>query len=210
MTEHRMSGPRVAAVLLDMDGVIRHWAGTDRAAEEAGGLPPGTIARYAFDVPEYAASQIGGATYAEWVSGLERVLTPEFGADCARRAAAEWALGRGDIDAEMVGLIKKVRAQVPVGLLSNATDRLSEDLEHHGLHEAFDVVLSSAQLRMAKPDPAIFRHAAQALGQQPQACFFADDLVENVEGARSTGMRAAVFTSREQLEGELVDLGIEL
>ncbi|MDQ1709632.1 MAG: putative hydrolase of the superfamily [Frankiaceae bacterium] len=205
-----MSGPRVSAVLLDMDGVIRHWHGTDRAAEEAGGLAPGTLGRVIFDVPEYAASQIGGATYAEWVAAIEQVLSAEFGAECARKVAAEWALGRGDVDAEMIDLIKRLRAQVPVGLLSNATDRLLEDLRHHGLHEAFDVVLSSAQLRIAKPDPAIFRHAAAAMGQPPGDCFFADDLVENVEGARSTGMRAAVFTSRPQLEAELAALGLDV
>ena len=193
-----------------MDGVIRHWDGTDSAAEAAGELPPGTLGRFMFDVPEYAASQIGAATYAEWVAALERVLSDEFGTERARRCAHAWALGRGDVDDEMVDLIKRLRAQVQVGLLSNATDRLAEDLRHHGLHEAFDVVLSSAQLRMAKPDPAIFRHAAAALGQPPEACFFADDLADNVKGARSIGMRAAVFTSRVELEAELVAFGLSL
>lgn len=203
-----MSPPTVLAILLDMDGVIRHWHGTDRTAEEAGDLPPGTLSRFIFDVPEYAATQIGGATHTDWVEAIERVLRPEFGALRAREVARTWALGRGDIDDEMVTLIKRLRAQVPVGLLSNATDRLADDLEHHGLHEAFDLVLSSAQLRMAKPDPAIFTHAAQAIGQRPQDCFFADDLLENVEGARSVGMQAAVFTSRGQLEAELAALGL--
>lgn len=203
-----MTGSPVRAVLLDMDGVIRHWHGTDRAAEEAGDLPAGTLARFMFAVPEYAATQLGGATYRQWVAALERVLGMEFGDVRARRVAAVWTLGRGEIDDEMVELIKRLRAQVPVGLLSNATDRLAEDLEHHGLHEAFDVVLSSAQLQMAKPDPAIFRHAAHAMGCRPADCFFADDLVENVDGARSIGMRAEVFTSRSQLEAELASLGL--
>lgn len=205
-----MTVPAVRAVLLDMDGVIRHWVGTDRAAEEAGRLPPGTLARYLFEVPEYAATQIGGATYGDWVAAIERALIPDFGVACARQVAEQWALGRGDIDAEMVELITRLRAQLPVGLLSNATDRLAEDLVHHGLHDAFDVVLSSAQLRMKKPDPEIFLHAADAMGQPPQHCFFADDLVENVEGARSVGMRAAVFTTRAQLEAELSSLGLVL
>lgn len=203
-----MTAPLVRAVLLDLDGVIRHWHGTDRAAEDAGGVPPGTLARFMFEVPEYAATQIGDATYQQWVAALERVLSSEFGPERARVMARVWALGRGDIDDVMVGLIKELRTQVPVGLLSNATDRLAEDLEHHGLHDAFDVVLSSAQLRMAKPDPAIFVHAAQAMGQQPQDCFFADDLIANVEGAQSTGMRAAVFTSHQELQGQLQALGL--
>lgn len=205
-----MTGPAVRAVLLDLDGVIRHWHDTDRAAEEAGGLPPGTLAAVMFEVPEYAATQVGAATYADWVAALERALSAEFGLERARKSMQMWASGRGDIDSEMVELVRQLRLQVPVGLLSNATDRLAEDLEHHGLHDAFDVVLSSAQLRMAKPDPAIFRHAAAAMGQQPADCFFADDLADNVEGARSIGMRAAVFTSRQELEAELATLGLRI
>ena len=203
-----MTALSVGAVLLDMDGVIRHWHGTDRAAEDAGGIPPGTLVEFMFEVPEYAATQVGDATYEEWVAALERVLSVKFGAKCARQVAAVWALGRGDIDAEMVSLIRELRTQVPVGLLSNATDRLAQDLEHHGLHDAFDVVLSSAQLRMAKPEPAIFRHAAEALGKRPEDCFFADDLIANVEGARSVGMRASVFTSHQELQSELRSLGL--
>ena len=201
-----MTGPEVRAVLLDMDGVIRHWRG-DASAEAASGLPAGTFARLAFDLPEYADTQVGRATHADWAAAVRRRLVEEFG-ELALPAAEAWAAGRGVVDDEMVELVRRLRAQLPVGLLSNATDRLREDLEHHGLHEAFDVVLCSAELRLAKPDPAIFVHAAAAIGQPPEACFFADDLAVNVEGAHSVGMRAAVFTSRGELEAELASLGL--
>lgn len=203
-----MIGPVVRAVLLDMDGVIRHWRG-DPTAEEVGGLPAGTFRRLVFDLPEYADTQVGRATHADWAAAVRRRVVEEFG-ESALPAAEAWAAGRGEVDDEMVDLVRRLRAQLPVGLLSNATDRLREDLEHHGLHEAFDVVLCSAELRLVKPDPTIFRHAAEAIGQPPEACFFADDLAVNVEGARSTGMRAAVFTSRAELEAELRALGLDV
>jgi putative hydrolase of the HAD superfamily len=202
-----MTGAAVRAVLLDMDGVIRHWR--DAAAEQASGLPAGTFGRFAFDLPEYADTQVGKATHADWAAAVRRRLVEEFG-ESAVPAAEAWAAGRGEVDAEMVRLIRRLRAQVPVGLLSNATNRLREDLEHHGLHESFDVVLCSAELGLVKPNPAIFRHAAQVIGQPADACFFADDLAVNVDGARSVGMQAALFTSRAQLEAELTALGLHV
>lgn len=203
-----MTAPPVRAVLLDMDGVIRHWRG-DPAAAAAIGLPEGTFQRLVFDLPEYADTQVGRATHAEWAAAVRRRVVEEFG-ESAVPAAEAWAAGRGEVDDEMVDLVRRLRSQLPVGLLSNATDRLREDLEHHGLHEAFDVVLCSAELRLAKPDPAIFREAAAAIGVPPEACFFADDLVANVEGARSVGMRAAVFTSIDELVTELRGLGLHV
>jgi putative hydrolase of the HAD superfamily len=101
-----------------------------------------------------------------------------------------------------------VREHVPVALLSNATDQLREHLAHHELVGAFDLVLSSAEIGLAKPDVAIFLHAAQALGVEPVDCFFTDDRPENVDGARLAGMTAEVFTGREALVETLRSLGL--
>ena len=46
---------------------------------------------------------------------------------------------------------------------------------------------------MAKPDPAIYRLAAERLGVKPEECVFVDDLLENVEAAESIGMKGIVF-----------------
>ena len=39
----------------------------------------------------------------------------------------------------------------------------------------FDVLVWSYQLRMAKPDPAIYRYALEKLGDQPAETLFIDD-----------------------------------
>ena len=204
-----MSGP-LKAVLFDMDGVIRHWdeAGA-QAGEEAAGLPAGAVERVAYTVPEFWQTQVGEVTARQWADAVGRALAAEHGPG-AEVAADIYFSYAGRVDAEMVALVAAVREQVTVALLSNATDQLREHLAHHDLVAAFDVVFCSAELGMAKPDVAIYRHAAEVLGADPAECFFTDDRPENVDGARAAGMHAEVFTGRAPLAERLRELGVHL
>lgn len=198
------------AVLFDMDGVIRHWDSEGaREGEEAAGLPAGSVEKVAYDVPEFWQTQVGECTAREWADAVGRALVAEHGPG-ADRAAEIYFQHAGRIDAEMVALVGEVRQHATVALLSNATDQLREHLAHHDLVETFDVVFCSAELRMAKPDVAIFRHAASVLGVEPGECFFTDDRPANVEGARAAGMHAEVFTSRAELVRHLAALGLDV
>ncbi len=204
-----MTDRPVKAVLFDMDGVIRHWdAEGARRGEEAAGLPHGSVEKVAYTIPEFWQTQVGECTAREWAAAVGRALVAEHGPG-ADEAAEIYFSYAGRVDAEMVALVGRVRSQVTVALLSNATDQLREHLAHHDLVETFDVVFCSAELRMAKPDVAIFRHVAAELGVEPGECFFTDDRPENVEGARAAGMHAEVFTSREALVGHLAALGVD-
>lgn len=200
----------IRAVLFDMDGVIRHWdAAAILAGEVAAGLPAGAIERVAYDIPEFAHAVVGAVTAREWCDAIGRALVAEYGPG-ADAAADHYFAQVGRIDREMVDLVAAVRAHATVALLSNATDQLREHLAHHELVDAFDVVFSSAELRLAKPDPAIFIHAATALDVAPEECFFTDDRPENVEGARAAGLRAEVFTGRAPLVATLRAYGLAL
>jgi putative hydrolase of the HAD superfamily len=193
-----------------MDGVIRHWDDVGaNAGEDAAGLPRGAVNEVAYAIPEFWQTQVGEVTAREWAEAVGRALAERYGPG-AERAAEIYFDYAGRIDREMVALVGAVRERVPVALLSNATDQLREHLEHHELLETFDVVFSSAELRMAKPDVAIFRHAAEVLGVRTEECFFTDDRPANVEGARAAGMHAEVFTSREDLVRHLAALGLDL
>jgi len=59
-----------------------------------------------------------------------------------------------------------------------------------GIHPLFSVLVDSAQVGCAKPDPRIFRHALDALGLGPaDATFVGDSLSRDMAGARTLGMR---------------------
>ena len=55
----------------------------------------------------------------------------------------------------------------------------------------------------AKPEAKIYHEAIARAQCSPEACFFTDDLVINIEAAREHGMDAVQFLSAEQLEREL-------
>jgi putative hydrolase of the HAD superfamily len=202
-------GGRLRAVLFDMDGVIRHWDDVGaRAGEEAAGLPYGSIERVAYSVPEFTRTQVGEATARQWADAVARALVAEHGPGAAVAADLYFSYA-GRLDTEMVALVAAVREHCSVALLSNATDQLGEHLAHHRLVDAFDVVFSSAEIGLAKPDTAIYHHAATVLSVEPGACFFTDDRPENVDGARAAGMHAEVFTGRAALVEHLRALGVE-
>ena len=68
----------------------------------------------------------------------------------------------------------------------------------------------SGDVKVIKPDPAIYAHHTKTFGLTPAATLFFDDSPANVEGARGTGWKAELFTSAEKLRADLVRHGIEV
>lgn len=75
---------------------------------------------------------------------------------------------------------------------------------------AFDHHIFSAEVRSAKPEPAIYRHAIEALGVAPPEALFIDDREENLAGARAMGMRGIRYQSVEQLREDLQAIGFPI
>lgn len=199
---------KVQACLFDMDGVIRHWSNeAANRAEDATGLPRGVLPATAFSVPEFEQGVLGWVTFEEWCKATVVALGERFDSDAARIAVETWHENRGEIDQDIVSLIRRLREHVPVGLLSNAHDCLYQDLAAHRLADLFDEVVCSATVHLAKPDPAIYRHAAELMGVPATACFFTDDREENVTAAQDFGMHALRFTGIESLSRSLRHLG---
>ncbi|MFJ9390385.1 HAD-IA family hydrolase [Nocardioides sp. NPDC101246] len=72
-----------------------------------------------------------------------------------------------------------------------------------------DVVVSG-EVRLAKPDPAIYRLVAERAGMPLDRLVFIDDSAANVAAAAALGMHAIQFTDAEHLRGDLVALGLPL
>jgi HAD superfamily hydrolase (TIGR01509 family) len=102
-------------------------------------------------------------------------------------------------------LLDKVRERYRVGFLSNSNEVHSELIPRAFgvLFRREDRFLFSHRLKVAKPDPEIFRRAAEILGALPQHLIFVDDLLENVLAARGVGMTAFQFTDAVTLEKTL-------
>lgn len=72
----------------------------------------------------------------------------------------------------------------------------------------FDHYVLSYELKLLKPDPAIYLAAARLAGAPPQECVFIDDMEENVRGAVAAGLRGIHYRPETDLAAELVKLGL--
>lgn len=70
-----------------------------------------------------------------------------------------------------------------------------------------DVVVSGIE-GIAKPDPAIYRIAAERAGLPPERLAFVDDSAANVAAARELGFHAVRFTDAPALRTALQQLGL--
>lgn len=199
----------VDAVIVDLDGVIRHW---DKdalpAADRALGLPTGTIGKTAFEPKRLARAMRGDLTADEWYAEIGDTVAGAH--DVKAAAVAEAFAGIGwRIDESVLDLLDQVRAGgVPVVLLSNASTRLNDDLEVSDITERFDTVVGSAEVGAIKPERAAFAAAVASAGVPADRCVLIDDTSENISGARAAGLRTFAFEDVEGLEAELKALGL--
>ena len=107
------------------------------------------------------------------------------------RLAAHVVFGKGMVACgAMIDAVRQVKAAgYRTALLTNIS-RSGESVWRtlFAVDELFDVVVDSSQVRLRKPDPAIFLLTCERLGLAPHECLFVDDLHCNVEAARELGM----------------------
>lgn len=198
--------PEVAGLVIDLDGVIRHWDTSYYPEAEARlGIPAGSLIEVALDHDRLSRVVDGRLPFEGWCDEIGAELAARHGAD-PLAAAEAWATSTWQIDLDVMDLVAAAREQVPVVLLSNASTHLRIDLELCGIADDFDAVLSSADLRAAKPSEAAFRAAAERIGAPLERLLFVDDTPRNIDGARSLGMRAELFTGVEELRQLLRDV----
>jgi epoxide hydrolase-like predicted phosphatase len=110
----------------------------------------------------------------------------------------------------MVDAVREIRASgVLTGLVSNSWS--TGHYDRMLLTELFDAVVISAEVGMHKPQPEIYRLAAERLAVEPGDCLFVDDLKENCEGAEAVGMTAVRHRTPPETIARLSELtGVEL
>lgn len=102
------------------------------------------------------------------------------------------------------GLRRLHDAGVPLAVVSNADGTVHEILERAGVCQVGEgplvpvlEITDSGSVGIAKPDPAIFAPALEALGTRPARTLHVGDSVHyDVRGARAAGMAAVHFDPR--------------
>ena len=78
-------------------------------------------------------------------------------------------------------------------VLSNACTLFHQYFPKQYPLEWFDGVVVSADVKMIKPSPEIYKYVLDAFHLVAQECLFVDDTANNVEGAKAVGMNGVVF-----------------
>ncbi len=116
------------------------------------------------------------------------------------------------INVEMTDWLEQLHeAGLTTALLSNMQhDMAAHARKNFDWLQHFDHQILSCELRLIKPDGAIFRHTVEQVGVRPEEMLFVDDRKENVETARAVGLKAIQFESAEQLRSELKEIGFDI
>jgi epoxide hydrolase-like predicted phosphatase len=110
----------------------------------------------------------------------------------------------GDVtDMELLDLARSLRKTHKVGLISNAWSGLRAWMTGRKMTDAFDEMIISAEVGLAKPDPRIYQLALEKLGVRAEESVFLDDFKENIVGARAVGMQAIHFVEPKTAIAEL-------
>jgi putative hydrolase of the HAD superfamily len=202
----------IRTVIVDYGEVLSlrpDGAALGRVAAELGMAPEAFAALYPRDRGPYDQ---GVVTADDYWGGLLREAGRAADAGLVER------LRRWDVelwsrtDPRMIAWVAALRAAgLTTALLSNMTfDMAAHVRSRFGWLAHFDHQVLSCELRLVKPDPAIFQRCLAAVGARPAEALFVDDRAENVAAARAEGICAIQFQSREQLGRALADLGFPL
>jgi len=139
-----------------------------------------------------------------WIAFTEQIVRgmggdAEGARECAVDMVRAWEQHENfSLYKDALPVLDELRARgLRIGLVSNGQRDLEEFVVHHELR--VDAVVGSKAHGRTKPHPSIFVAALEALGASAEdAAMVGDSFEDDIEGARSLGMRA-ILLDREGL-----------
>jgi 2-haloacid dehalogenase len=200
--------PPVTAVVFDLGGVLLDWN-------------PRYLYRKLFDDDRELERFLSEICTLEWHAAHDRGVP--VARSCAELAAAhpdhaELIHAWGERSEEMIGgpieetvaILARLRARgVPCYALTNMeAETYPLRLARFEFLHWFDGTVVSAEERVAKPDPEIFRRLLSRFELTPERTVFVDDAEVNIAAARERGMQTVLFRSAGRLRSWLVQAGL--
>lgn len=193
----------IRAVFFDLGGVIlrtEYQAPRQQLAERLG-MEYEDLSKIVFDSETGLQASLGAITALQhWESVMKRLKRP-----AEEMASIRDEFFAGDIvDRTLLNYIRSLRGQYVTGLISNAWSDLRDYLVREKMENAFDHIIISAEVGVAKPEPKIFQIALEQARVSPNEAVFVDDFYVNIEGCEKVGMKGIHFkdatTALEQLK----------
>ncbi len=188
----------IRAVIFDFGGVLVRTgdpSGREKWEKQLG-LSRGALAQEVFDSEVSTQAQLGLLPQdAIWQHFAEHFqLNPQ---DLSQLQEDFWSGDRLDLD--LVDFLRSLRPRIKTSILSNAWDGARQRFrEEYKLEDAVDLIVISAEEKMAKPDPQIYALIARRMEILPQEAVFLDDFAVNIQAACEAGFHAVLFQNTRQ------------
>lgn len=98
--------------------------------------------------------------------------------------------------------------QLVLGSNTNAIHARQFTSQFSDLLTRFNALIMSHEVGAMKPAPIFYERCFESVNAAPGECVFIDDMPENIEGAKATGLNALHYRDTETLRLELARLGV--
>lgn len=182
----------IRAVFFDLGGVIvrtEYQSPRERLAERLG-MEYDDLSKIVFDSETGYQASIGAITSLQhWEAVLQRLKRPYEEMTVIRDE-----FFAGDVvDHEILSFLRSLRGNYKTGLISNAWSDLRDYIVREKFDDAFDHIIISAEVGVAKPEAEIYNIALKQAGVSPHEAVFVDDFYVNIKGCEEVGMKGIHF-----------------
>ena len=102
----------------------------------------------------------------------------------------EWSPEYEELYPDTMECLRVLKNKYHLGIIANQIPGAEKRLEAMGIRRYFDVIVSSAEEGIAKPDPGIFRLALARAGCTPEQAVMIGDRIDNdIVPAKQLGMK---------------------
>jgi 2-haloacid dehalogenase len=160
--------------------------------------------------PEWNAQQDAGRPFHEAAAVL-KTQHPQY-ADLIDAYVERWEETLGDAHWETVEVLREVKQTgMSVYALTNwSAETFPVARKKFDFLNWFDGIVVSGEVRLKKPDPAIFRLLLEKYQIDAGQTIYIDDVEENIVAADRFGFRTIHFQNAAQLRASLRELGLAL
>jgi putative hydrolase of the HAD superfamily len=198
-----MTMPDVVGVVFDMGGVLTvdPFEACREYADELG-VPTDTFVDQ-LRGPVFAKVETGECSVRDFLKAACCEVSERYAVAVDIRRLADCLAAGQRVRPDMVRLIEELTERgVPVGILTNNAKEARGWWSSGVLPiDRFTAIVDSSEVGLRKPDPAIYRHAAELMGYPSDRLLYFDDLAENVVGASAAGLVGQVFTDSGECRG---------
>lgn len=197
----------IKAVIFDFGGVLIEWDPRRVFSRYFPGQPR-AMEQFLTEInfSEWNSLQDKGRPFAEGIAVLSAAF-PQY----ANSIRAYWERWEDSIGGPILGSVwimqrLKQAGYALYGLSNWSAETYPIIKDRYDFFGLFDGIIISGEVKLIKPDPAIFNLAQKILGLPPSDCLLIDDSPVNIAAARQLGYLTILFQSPEQLEQEIFAL----